>query len=146
VVRYEVSDADTAAAVGSGDVPVLATPRLIARIEAVTVQAAARFTKAGQTTVGTAVRIEHRRATATGGNGSNPASAARWISALRMTRGANGQGFPSTCGSQCTIASPSLMNGIGVNDAGSGMASRSTASTGTSFAHGFPADRRTARG
>jgi predicted thioesterase len=33
-MRYEVSDADTAEALGSGDVPVLATPRLIAWMEA----------------------------------------------------------------------------------------------------------------
>ena len=42
-----------------------------------------------------------------------------------MTRGAYGHGSPLTCGSQCTIARPSLMNGIGVNDAGSGIAIRS---------------------
>jgi fluoroacetyl-CoA thioesterase len=66
VVRYEVTDADTAAAVGSGDVPVLATPRLISWMEAATVQAAAQFTEPGQTTVGTAVHIEHRRPTRTG--------------------------------------------------------------------------------
>ena len=67
MVRYEVTDADTAAAVGSGDVPVLATPRLISWMEAATVQVAAQFTETGQTTVGTAVRIEHRRATRMGG-------------------------------------------------------------------------------
>lgn len=66
-MRYEVTDADTAARVGSGDVPVLATPRLIAWLEAATVQAAAPFTGPGQTTVGTAVRIEHKRATKVGG-------------------------------------------------------------------------------
>ncbi len=62
-----VTEADTAASVGSGDVPVLATPRLIAWLEAATVRAAAPFIAAGQTTVGTAVRIEHRRATPVGG-------------------------------------------------------------------------------
>ena len=65
-MRYEVTDADTATAVGSGDVPVLATPRLIAWMEAATVQSAGRFLDAGQTTVGTAVRVEHRRATRVG--------------------------------------------------------------------------------
>jgi fluoroacetyl-CoA thioesterase len=65
-VRHEVTDDDTAAAVGSGDVPVLATPRLIAWLEAATVRAAAPFIGVGQTTVGTAVRIEHRRATPVG--------------------------------------------------------------------------------
>jgi predicted thioesterase len=66
-VRFDVSDADTAIALGSGDVPVLATPRLIAWMEAATVQSATRFVGAGQTTVGTAVRIEHRRPTPIGG-------------------------------------------------------------------------------
>lgn len=67
-MRYDVTDADTAAQVGSGDVPVLATPRLIAWLEAATVRAAAPFVGPGQTTVGTAVRIEHRRATHVGGS------------------------------------------------------------------------------
>lgn len=66
-MRYSVTVADTAASVGSGDVPVLATPRLIAWLEAATVQAAAPFIEEGQTTVGTAVRIDHRRATRVGG-------------------------------------------------------------------------------
>jgi predicted thioesterase len=67
-MRHEVTDADTAAALGSGDVPVLATPRLIAWMEAATLRAAAAFLEAGQTTVGTAIRIEHRRATTVGGS------------------------------------------------------------------------------
>jgi fluoroacetyl-CoA thioesterase len=65
-VRYQVADADTAEALASGDVPVLATPRLIAWMEAATVECAAQFVAAGQTTVGTAVRIEHRRPTPVG--------------------------------------------------------------------------------
>jgi predicted thioesterase len=67
-MRHEVTDADTAVALGSGDVPVLGTPRLIAWMEAATVRAAAVFLGTGQTTVGTAIRIEHRRATAVGGS------------------------------------------------------------------------------
>jgi fluoroacetyl-CoA thioesterase len=67
VPNHVVTDADTAAAVGSGDVPVLATPRLIAWLEAATVRSAAPFVGPGQTTVGTAVRIQHRRATPVGG-------------------------------------------------------------------------------
>jgi len=67
-MRHEVTDADTAASLGSGDVPVLGTPRLIAWMEAATVRAAAAFLGPGQTTVGTAVRVEHRRATAVGGS------------------------------------------------------------------------------
>jgi predicted thioesterase len=65
-MRHVVTDADTAVVVGSGDVPVLATPRVIAWLEAATVSCAAGFLAAGQTTVGTAVRIEHRRATPVG--------------------------------------------------------------------------------
>jgi predicted thioesterase len=67
-VRFDVTDADTATALGSGDVPVLATPRLIAWMEAATVQSATPFVGAGETTVGTAVRIEHRRPTPVGGS------------------------------------------------------------------------------
>ncbi|MGW0765539.1 thioesterase family protein [Streptomyces sp. NPDC002676] len=67
-MRHQVTDADTAVAVGSGDVPVLATPRLIAWMEAATVRAAAPFTGTGQTTVGTAVRVRHLRATGVGGS------------------------------------------------------------------------------
>jgi predicted thioesterase len=52
---------------GSGDVQVLGTPRLIAWMEAATVREAAAFLGPGQTTVGTAIRIEHRRPTAVGG-------------------------------------------------------------------------------
>jgi predicted thioesterase len=65
-MRHEVSDAHTAMAVGSGDLPVLATPWLIAWMEAATVRAAAPFTAPGRTTVGTGVRIKHLRATRVG--------------------------------------------------------------------------------
>ena len=67
-MRHQVTEADTAAAIGSGDVPVLATPRLIAWMEAATVRAVAAFLRSGQTTVGTAIRIEHSRATPVGGS------------------------------------------------------------------------------
>ncbi len=67
-MRHEVTDTDTATALGSGEVPVLATPRLIAWMEAATVRASAAFLGTGQTTVGTAIRLEHRRATPVGGS------------------------------------------------------------------------------
>ena len=54
-----VGPADTAAALGSGDVPVLGTPRLLALAEAATVQAVATALAPGQTSVGTRVRLEH---------------------------------------------------------------------------------------
>jgi len=78
-MRHEVTDTDTAAALGSGDVPVLATPRLIAWMEAATVRAAAAFLGTGQTTVGTAIRIEHRRATPVGGSVEITATPSRGV-------------------------------------------------------------------
>ena len=65
-VQLTVTDADTAQAVGSGDVPVLATPRLLALAEAATVGATASRLPPGTTTVGTRVELEHRIATAIG--------------------------------------------------------------------------------
>lgn len=64
---HTVTADDTAIALGSGDVPALGTPRLIAWLEAATVDAAAAFIAPGDTTVGTAVRIRHLRATPVGG-------------------------------------------------------------------------------
>lgn len=64
---HEVTEADTAASLGSGDVAVLATPRMIAWMEAATVAAVASELPAGSTTVGTAVRVAHRRPTPVGG-------------------------------------------------------------------------------
>ena len=84
-MRHEVTDADTAAALGSGDVPVLGTPRLIAWMEAATVRAAAAVLNPGQTTVGTAVRIEHRRATAVGGIVEITATPSRDAGSRRLT-------------------------------------------------------------
>jgi fluoroacetyl-CoA thioesterase len=60
-VRAVVSEADTAAALGSGDVPVLGTPRLLALAEAATVAALAGRLPPGDTTVGTSVAVRHRR-------------------------------------------------------------------------------------
>lgn len=54
-----VTDADTAAALRSGDVPVLATPRLVALCEEATVAAAAPGLEPGETTVGTRVELDH---------------------------------------------------------------------------------------
>ena len=56
---YVVTEADTAAAVGSGEVPVLATPRVLALAERATVVAVAGALAAGATTVGTRVELEH---------------------------------------------------------------------------------------
>jgi fluoroacetyl-CoA thioesterase len=61
-----VTEADTAIAAGSGDVPVLGTPRLLALAEAATVAAIAPHLPPGQTSVGTRVILEHRRASPVG--------------------------------------------------------------------------------
>jgi fluoroacetyl-CoA thioesterase len=65
-VELVVTDADTAQALGSGDVPVLATPRLLALIEAATVRATTRRLAPDTTTVGSHVEVAHRAATPVG--------------------------------------------------------------------------------
>ncbi|BCL12736.1 thioesterase family protein [Micromonospora sagamiensis] len=65
-VELTVTDADTAQAVGSGDVPVLGTPRVLALAEAATVAATARHLPPGSTTVGVRVELEHRAPTPVG--------------------------------------------------------------------------------
>ncbi|GAA1629427.1 thioesterase family protein [Actinoplanes couchii] len=65
-VDLTVTDADTAQSLGSGDVPVLATPRVLALAEAATVAATARQIPGGITTVGTRAEIEHRFPTPVG--------------------------------------------------------------------------------
>jgi predicted thioesterase len=65
-VSAVVADADTAIQAGSGDVPVLATPRLLALAEAATVAAIAPHLAPGMTSVGTSASLEHRRASPVG--------------------------------------------------------------------------------
>ena len=65
-VESTVAEADTAQSLGSGDVPVLGTPRVLALAEAATVAATARLMPGGVTTVGTRAEIEHRAATPVG--------------------------------------------------------------------------------
>jgi fluoroacetyl-CoA thioesterase len=65
-VELTVTDADTAQALGSGDVPVLGTPRVLALAEAATVAATAVRLDAGWTTVGTRVELDHRAPTPVG--------------------------------------------------------------------------------
>ena len=66
-LSFTVTDADTAAAVGSGDLPVLGTPRLLAWAEAATCAAVADELDEQRTSVGTRVALEHRLPTAVGG-------------------------------------------------------------------------------
>ncbi|TDB70639.1 thioesterase family protein [Micromonospora sp. KC721] len=65
-VELTVTDADTAQSVGSGDVPVLGTPRVLALAEAATVAATAIRMPPGRTTVGSRIELEHRAATPVG--------------------------------------------------------------------------------
>ena len=64
--HHTVTDADTAERLGSGDMPVLATPRLINWIERAAYAAAAENLTEGQTTVGTMVKVEHIKASPVG--------------------------------------------------------------------------------
>src|SRR5271156_6459625 len=59
--RIVVADTDTAVAMGSGDVPVLGTPRLLALAEAAAVAAVRPSLEPGQTSVGTSAVLEHNR-------------------------------------------------------------------------------------
>ncbi|MDV3296800.1 MAG: thioesterase [Brachybacterium paraconglomeratum] len=65
-LEFEVTGADTAEAVGSGDLPVLGTPRLLAWCEAATCAALAGSLEPGQTSVGTRVALEHLAASVVG--------------------------------------------------------------------------------
>lgn len=61
-----VEEADTAVRVGSGDVPVLGTPRLLALAEAATVKAVEPWLEESRTSVGTRVELEHLAASPVG--------------------------------------------------------------------------------
>jgi fluoroacetyl-CoA thioesterase len=63
-VRFTVTADDTAQALGSGSLPVLGTPRLLAWCEAATV--AALELPEGQTSVGTRIGLEHLSASPVG--------------------------------------------------------------------------------
>ena len=70
-----MTDADTAAALGSGSLPVLGTPRLLAWCEAATCAAIDPTLPAGSTSVGTRVELEHRAASPVGAEVQVTASA-----------------------------------------------------------------------
>lgn len=59
VVSLEVTAADTAIALRSGDVDVLGTPRVVALAEEAAVKAIAGALTAGSTTVGYRVQLDH---------------------------------------------------------------------------------------
>ncbi|HEV3122440.1 MAG TPA: thioesterase family protein [Isosphaeraceae bacterium] len=64
--RRVVGEADTARSVGSGGAPVLATPMMIALMEAAAVSAVDHLLPAGHQTVGVRVDVRHTAATPLG--------------------------------------------------------------------------------
>lgn len=65
-VVLDVRDDDTAVALHSGDVPVLATPRVVALCEEASVKAVAGQIPEGHTTVGMRVQLDHLAPTGVG--------------------------------------------------------------------------------
>ena len=65
-LSFLVTSADTASALGSGTLAVLATPRLLAWCEAATCAALEPGLPPGSTSVGTRVELEHRAASPVG--------------------------------------------------------------------------------
>lgn len=61
-----VTEAQTAKVMGSGELPVLATPALVAIMENAAMLCAAPALEEGQTTVGTEMDIKHLKASAVG--------------------------------------------------------------------------------
>ena len=61
-----VNSTNTAVAVGSGSLPVYATPMMIALMEEATCNACAPLLEEGETTVGTKISVSHDKASGTG--------------------------------------------------------------------------------
>lgn len=66
-VSFTTDEAATAVALGSGDVPVLATPKIVALAEAAAIAALAGSLPEGTTSVGTNIVIDHLAPTRIGG-------------------------------------------------------------------------------
>ncbi|MBD3946086.1 thioesterase family protein [Nocardioides ganghwensis] len=75
-LTFTVTHDDTAAAVGSGSLPVLGTPRLLAWLEAATCAALEQALPEGSTSVGTRVQVEHLAASPVGAEVEVSASSA----------------------------------------------------------------------
>ena len=65
-LRFTVTDADTAVALGSGSLSVLGTPRLLAWCEAATCAALDPALSPAETSVGTRIQLEHLAPSAVG--------------------------------------------------------------------------------
>ncbi len=75
-LTFRVSDEDTAAALGSGSLPVLGTPRLLAWLESATCASLLPLLVEGSTSVGTRVQVEHLAASPVGAEVEVSASSA----------------------------------------------------------------------
>ena len=64
--QYLIEPKHSAAEMGSGDMPVLATPALIAFMENAAMLLARNYTEEGSTTVGTMITTDHQHATPIG--------------------------------------------------------------------------------
>lgn len=64
--QFVVTHQDTAPALGSGDLEVLATPRMIAWMENTAMKLCKRHTASGETTVGISVDASHTKASPVG--------------------------------------------------------------------------------
>ena len=64
--KIKVTQEDTARALGSGTLPVLGTPRLLALVEETAWKSVASFLSQGEGTVGTAVKLSHLAPTPVG--------------------------------------------------------------------------------
>lgn len=64
--QYTIEPRHSAAEIGSGDMPVLATPALIAFMENAAMLLARDYTEEGATTVGTMIQTDHQHATPIG--------------------------------------------------------------------------------
>lgn len=64
--QIKVSDSNTAIALGSGNLPVFATPAMVALMENAAMQCVAPYLEEGQTTVGSQISVSHIRPSAVG--------------------------------------------------------------------------------
>ena len=65
-LKIKVTQEDTARVLGSGTLPVLGTPRLLALVEETAWKSVASFLSQGEGTVGTAVKLSHLAPTPVG--------------------------------------------------------------------------------
>ena len=66
-IAFTTDESATAAALGSGDLPVLATPKVVALVEEAAVAAIAQHLPADATSVGSRIELDHLAPTPIGG-------------------------------------------------------------------------------